>query len=515
MTSGIHHITLITRKVQANVDYYAGFLGLRIVKRTGGFEDAGQLHLFYGDGSGSPGSLVTFLVWENGSPGRVGHGQVSEIAFAIAPESIGFWLTRALSFGLHAEGPLKQFGEPVLRLRDPDGISVKLIGANLLATAPWAGTNIPGEHTVRRVRGATILSEAPEQTTDFIRRHFGYRPLSESAAISRLISDAGDVVDVRDASGFWPGLPGTGSADHIAFRAQDAQQVATVEGELARLNSTVTTIHDRKYFTSLYVREPGGTLLELATDGPGFTVDEALETLGSQLFIPPSDADRADDIRVMLPQFAMPGEARVIYRELPFVHRFHSPDDPDGSTLVLLHGSGGNETDLMPFGRKLSPRATLLGVRGRSTEEGVRRWFRRSSATSFDQKDILFEAQAFAAFVEGANAAYGLEPTRTIFLGYSNGANLLAAFMLLHPHLARKAIFLRAVLVLENVSDVDRSDAEILMISGASDPYGHLAPALEMVLRASGAKVDTRTVGNDHELGAEDIKVATNWLARG
>ncbi|TJW92139.1 MAG: ring-cleaving dioxygenase, partial [Mesorhizobium sp.] len=163
----------------------------------------------------------------------------------------------------------------------------------------------------------------------------------------------------------------------------------------------------------------------------------------------------------------------------------------------------------------LSPRATLLGVRGRSTEEGVRRWFRRFSATSFDQEDIRFEAQAFETFVEGANAAYGLDSTRTIFLGYSNGANLLAAFMLLHPHLARKAILLRAVSVLENVQDAGRSDADILMISGATDPYGHLAPLLEQALRASGARVDARTAGSGHEIGAEDIKEATNWLARG
>jgi catechol 2,3-dioxygenase-like lactoylglutathione lyase family enzyme len=137
----------------------------------GRIEDAGQLHLFYGDALGSPGSLVTFLVWENGSPGRVGHGQVSEIAFAIAPESIGFWLTRALSFGLQAEGPLKQLGEPVLRLRDPDGISVKLVGAKLPATAPWAVTDIPaayrqtrpwGDHPVRRA-----LADRRFHTTPF------------------------------------------------------------------------------------------------------------------------------------------------------------------------------------------------------------------------------------------------------------------------------------------------------------------------------------------------------------
>jgi phospholipase/carboxylesterase len=515
MTSGIHHITLITRKVQANVDYYVGFLGLRLVKRTAGFEDARQLHLFYGDGSGSPGSLVTFLVWEDGSPGRVGHGQVSEIAFAIPPESTGFWLTRALSFGLQLEGPAQEFGEPVLRLRDPDGFRVKLVGTDLAAATDWAQAGIPTEHAIRRIRGATILSETPEQSSSFIGRYFGFRPHSESATIRRLVSDAGDVIDIRDAAGFWPGAPGTGSADHLAFRAPDIPQIKKVEGDLKDRNAAVTTIHDRKYFTSLYVREPGGALLELATDGPGFTIDEPLETLGSRLFIPPLEAERADDIRVMMPQFSMPGEARVIYRELPFVHRFHTPDDPDGSTLVLLHGTGGNEADLMPFGRKLSPRAALLGVRGRSAEEGMQRWFRRLSAASFDQKDIHFEAQAFAAFAEGAITAYRLDPTRTAFLGYSNGANLLAAFMLLHPHLAKKAILLRAISVLEDIPQADLSGTDILMILGASDQYRQMAPALDKALRESGARVDARTVPGGHELGADDIEIVRNWLSRG
>lgn len=116
--SGIHHVTLITRNVQANVDFYVGFLGLRLVKRTGGYEDAEQLHLFYGDGLGSPGSLVTFLVWEDGAPGRVGNGQVFEIAFAVPPASLGEWMTRALKHGVAVDGPMHEFGEAVLRLKD-------------------------------------------------------------------------------------------------------------------------------------------------------------------------------------------------------------------------------------------------------------------------------------------------------------------------------------------------------------------------------------------------------------
>ncbi len=512
MTSGIHHLTLITRKVQANVDFYAGFLGLRLVKRTGGYEDALQLHLFYGDAAGSPGSLVTFLVWEDGSPGRVGHGQVSEIGFAVAPDSIGFWLTRALRFGLRPEGPITEFGEPVLRLRDPDGIVVKLVGRDLPAAVPWAAHDIPAEHAIRRLRGATLLSEAPEQTAAFFARHFGFAPQAEAGAVRRLTSQAGDVVDIRDAAGFWPGIPGTGTADHIAVRAPDTQAVAAVEAALKTLNSSPTTLHDRNYFTSLYVREPAGILTELATDGPGFTRDEPADALGTHLFVPPMEVARADDIKIMLPQFSLPGDERVAYRELPFIHRFHTPGNADGGTIVLLHGTGGNEADLMPLAARIAPRARLLGVRGRSTEEGTQRWFRRLSPTRFDQADIRFEAEAFAAFVDGATATYDLDPARTLFLGYSNGANLLAATLLLHPGHIRRAALLRAAAVLEAPPAADLAGLSVLMISGARDPYRAMATALEQALSAGGARLEARAIEAGHELSPDDAAITRAWL---
>lgn len=208
MTSGIHHITLIARKVQANVDFYVGFLGLHLVKRTGGYEDPNQLHLFYGDAAGSPGSLVSFLVWEDGSPGRVGYGQPSEIAFAIPPESIGYWMTRALKFNIQATGPSQEFGEPVLRLKDPDGVIVKLVGTNALAEpAPWAGRDIPETDSIRRLRGATVLTEKPKDTAHFLQNHFGYTETGATESIRRLTSSSGDVIDVRDAGGFWSAAP--------------------------------------------------------------------------------------------------------------------------------------------------------------------------------------------------------------------------------------------------------------------------------------------------------------------
>ncbi|WP_315926674.1 VOC family protein [Mesorhizobium sp. SP-1A] len=507
-TAGIHHVTLITRHVQANVDFYVGFLGLRLVKRTGGYEDALQLHLFYGDRLGSPGSLVTFLVWEDGAPGRVGTGQVAEIAFAVPPDSLGEWMTRALRAGVPFEGPAREFGEPVLRLKDPDGIIVKLVGADLAAAHPWGDEAL----APRRLRAVTILTETPEETTAFVGR-FGYRPGPRIENTTRMVSDT-DAVDIRDVSGYVPGIPGTGTADHVAFRAPDVAGVRVEELALSRLNSSATNVHDRKYFTSLYVREPGGTLFELATDGPGFTVDEDAKHLGEKLLVPPGDKERAQDIAVMLPQFSMPGEPRMAPRDLPFVHRFHVPDDPDDNTIVLLHGSGGNEADLMPLARRIAPRATLLGVRGRSHEEGNARWFRRFTATRFDQADIRAEAEAFAAFVEGAVAAYRLDAARLTFLGHSNGANFAAAVVALYPEVIRRAMLLRAIPVLEELPPAGLEGAKVLMLAGSRDPFGKNAPGLAEWFRACGAELDLRTVDAGHDLVPADEALARQWFTQ-
>ena len=503
MTSGIHHVTLITRNVQANVDFYAGFLGLRLVKQTGGFEDGEQLHLFYGDELGSPGSLITFLVWEEGARGRVGHGQVAEIALAVPPESIGDWLTRALSQQIRVEGPKREFGEPVLRLKDPDGVTVKLVGHDMPAAHQW-------KSAPSRLHSVTLFTETQEETAAFIKR-FGYSEGQSEESVLRMVSDT-DFVDVRNVTGFVPGIPGTGIADHVAFRAKDVDAIKAAEAELSRLNSSITNFHDRKYFTSLYVREPGGTLIELATDGPGFTIDETPEHLGETLFVPPHNQERAQDLKIIMPQFSMPGEERIAMRDLPFVHRFHTPENPDGSIILLLHGTGGNETDLMPMAHRINPRATLLGVRGRSHEEGTARWFRRFGATQFDQADIRSEAEAFNAFFEGALASYGLKPEDITVLGYSNGANFAAAVMALFPKLIRRAILCRPMHVLEDIPLVDLSGTEVLTLAGKSDPYGKYAEALNIWLTNSGADLTAETLNAGHQLSQDDITRAKEWL---
>lgn len=506
MPSGIHHVTGITRRVQANVDFYAGFLGLRLVKRTGGFEDAAQLHLFYGDQLGSPGSLLTFLVWEDGAPGQVGHGQVAEIALAVAPESIGDWLTRALTARVPVEGPVREQGETVLRLKDPDGIIVKLVGVDLPAGAPLADPAAP-----TRIRGVTILTENGDATAEFLTR-FGYRRGEKTGAVQRMLSDT-DVIDVREAAGFFKGAPGTGTLDHVALRAVDADAVRQMRLDLK--DTDVTNVHDRKYFLSLYVREPAGTLLEYATDAPGFAVDETPDHLGEALFVPIDDAARAEDLRVILPQFALPGEERCPLRDLHFIHRFYRPENPDDRTIVLLHGSGGDEADLMPLAHRAAPNATLLGVRGRSTEEGTLRWFRRFGPERFDQADIRAEAEAFAGFIEEIGPAYGISPETLTFIGNSNGANLLGALLQLYPGVIRKAVLLRGMQVLEDAPALDEpalAGTRVLLVSGTHDPFAKHAPALEAALNAGGA--DLTVVANDagHELQPTDEAIVAGWL---
>lgn len=506
--SGIHHVTLIARDVQANVDFYAGFLGLRLVKQSGGFEDAEQLHLFYGDHVGSPGSLVSFLIWQDGSRGRVGNGQVIEIGFAVPPHALGEWMTRAIRNGVAFEGPSKEFGESVLRLRDPDGIIVKLVASDIQATAAWK--NDPA--ALQRLRAVTLLTETPDETAAFVKR-FGYREALRDETTVRLLSDT-DAVDIRDGSGFVPGAPGAGVADHVAFRAPDVAAVKQMEQDLARLNSSPTNFHDRKYFTSLYVREPGGTLFELATDGPGFSIDEPVKTLGEHLFVPDRDKAREQDLKIMLPQFSRPDEARIAKRDLPFVHRLHIPNAPDGHTFVLLHGTGGNEADLMPLANRIAPHATLLGVRGRSTEEGISRWFRRFTATTFDQADIKAEAEAFSAFMEGAAAAYDINLKRTTFLGFSNGANFIGAVLALYPQVISNVILLRPMQVLEDFPKTDLLGKQILSLSGKQDPFAFGAPPLENWLKTSGATLETHMLNAGHELTAEDVVRAKDWYAR-
>ncbi|MBZ9655357.1 alpha/beta hydrolase [Phyllobacterium lublinensis] len=209
-----------------------------------------------------------------------------------------------------------------------------------------------------------------------------------------------------------------------------------------------------------------------------------------------------------------PRDEGSLHENLAFKYRIYRPQAPNGDTMVLLHGSGQDETSLVSFGAKIAPNALLLAVRGRVIQDGSNRWYRRLTPVSFDQKDIRSEAKAFAEFLKQVTQEYKIDPNRTTFLGYSNGANLINAVMMLYPDLVKQAVLLRSMPVLTGTVQANLANARVLTVSGASDQlYAPYAPALEEMLRAHGARVEARSIKSDHGLGKDDVKVVSEWLS--
>lgn len=213
-------------------------------------------------------------------------------------------------------------------------------------------------------------------------------------------------------------------------------------------------------------------------------------------------------------EVAMRAPLEPLVRSNRFVYRIARPDRPDGTTLVLLHGSGGNETSLFAMARASAPASTLIGVRGRLVQNGRNRWYRRLTPVSFDQADIRREAAAFADFLMAEAKQDTLVPERTVFIGFSNGANLLAAIALLHPGLVRRAVLLRPMSVLDDPPEAALSGLDLLVLAGRRDrTYGPLAPALEALMKSCGANVRAQTVDAGHMVGALDSAAVARWLA--
>jgi glyoxalase family protein len=315
---GIHHVTAIAGDPQRNLDFYAGVLGLRLVKLTVNFDDPGAYHLYYGDGVGHPGSLLTFFPWPGGSRGRQGTGQVATVAFGIPPASLGFWIERLLSHGLKYEGPTRRFDEQVLALSDPDGLMLELVASpRVVDVAPWTDGPVASEHAVRGLVGATIWEDGDMGSADFLERNLGFRPVAEQEGFLRLASaetGVGTVIHLRRVPGFWRGATGVGTVHHIAFRAASSEAQLQKRAEIVAQGVAATSVIDRQYFQSVYFREPGGVLYEIATDDPGFAVDELVSELGNHLKLPPMYEPNRQEIERALPPLRLPhaaaGESR-------------------------------------------------------------------------------------------------------------------------------------------------------------------------------------------------------------
>ena len=303
-TPGLHHVSAIAGDPQENVDFYVGTLGLHPVKRTVNFDEKFMYHLYYGDAAGTPGTLLTFFPFERGQVGRVGKPQPRTTAFAIPEGSAAYWRDRLESRGVDVDSPTERFNETVVAFRDHDGNDLELVTAD----SPLPRTtdeSVPAEHAIRGFHGVTLLSASVYHTASAL-EVLGYDLVDQEGdrVRYRAPGDAAAVVDLLDVDAEY-GKEGAGTVHHVAFRQGDAT-LAEWRDALADAGMEPTRIKDRFYFESVYVREPGGILFEIASDEPGFAVDEDPAAFGTSLKLPPwFEADR-EMIEGQLPPIDLP-----------------------------------------------------------------------------------------------------------------------------------------------------------------------------------------------------------------
>jgi glyoxalase family protein len=287
--NGLHHITAIAGPAQENLDFYAGVLGMRLVKRSVNQDDPGTYHLFYADAEGHPGSDLTFFPWPQMGGARAGHGLAMEVGLEVPVGSLGYWTDRLKHYGTKVAREAQRFGQALVSFDDPHGLHLALIEAGTTRSfAPWRGGPVPAERQVRGLFSARVWERAAAPTAAFLMGAMGFTRVADENGWARYrVPGAVGVLDVREASDAKRGAWGVGSVHHLAWRVDDDAHQMTMRGRVESAGAQATPVIDRFWFKSVYFREPGGVLFELATDGPGFAVDEDAGHLGESLVLPP------------------------------------------------------------------------------------------------------------------------------------------------------------------------------------------------------------------------------------
>ena len=306
---GIHHVTAIAGPARRNLEFYTKALGMRLIKRTVNFDDPGNYHLYYGDEAGQPGTALTFFPWAHVAPGRLGVGETQETMLRVPESAIGFWTHRLIELGVPHETPARRFGETVLPFKDPDGLRLALVGVRGIEDTPgWTGDGIAAENAIRGFHGVSLLLDDAGPTGAVLTDVLSFADAGSEDGLIRFRSGdtpIGGIVDIRAAGGFLPARMGAGSVHHIAFRAADDETQANMVAKLAANHHIRATEQvDRNYFRSVYFREPGGILFEIATDEPGFAIDEPLAELGRSLRLPPALETKRAEIEAVLPDLS-------------------------------------------------------------------------------------------------------------------------------------------------------------------------------------------------------------------
>ncbi len=438
---GLHHVTAIASEPQMNLDFYTRVLGLRLVKRTVNFDDPGTYHLYFGDDLGAPGTLLTFFPWPRAGRGTPGAGEVTHVAFLIPLDSLSFWEQRLASKGIpFSRGP-RRFNEEVLSLSDPAGMQIELTAQAGVATGhPPRFSDVPSGHAIRGLSGVTMLQLDATETSGIL-SVMGFHQIAAEGQRLRFASSAhptalGSHIDmvVDPQANF--GRSGAGSVHHIAFRvANDAAQMDWRSVITQRL--AATEVLDRKYFHSIYFREPGGVLFELATDQPGFAVDEPVETLGESLCLPTWLEFRREGLQQRLPSITLhKGGAEANPAADPHasgeLYRAGAALTEAAGVVILLHGRGGPARDILTLSRALAPGRIPLAFL--APQAAGLAWYPNSFLAERElNQPHLDSALARVQATADLALAAGIPRERIVLAGFSQGACLAVEFIASHP----------------------------------------------------------------------------------
>ena len=304
---GLHHVTATVSGAQEDLDFVTGAFGLRLVKKTVNFDNHGVYHFYYGNESGTPGTVwTTFPYKDRGVPvGQKGLGQITVTSFSVPADSLDFWRSRLESRAIPVGEPPSRFGEESLVVTDPSGLAIELVATGRDDRVPWTGNGVSLDNAVRGLHSVTLQSRAPGLTRRLMTGLLGFRQVDETEGCVRLGiggDEAGKLVDIVDSPGAPPARNGLGTVHHVAFAISDDGEQLRLREELIRQGLSVTEVLDRSYFHSIYFREPGGILFEVATIEPGFTLDEELGSLGCGLKLPPWEEGDRPAIEASLPK---------------------------------------------------------------------------------------------------------------------------------------------------------------------------------------------------------------------
>jgi glyoxalase family protein len=288
LITGIHHITALASGAQSNIDFYCGVLGIRLVKKTVNFDAPDVYHFYDGDETGTPGSILTFFPYEGLAQGRHGKGMLNTTSFSLPSSSLDYWMTRLGKFNVDFKGPTERFEEVFLYFEDPDGLGLELVFSEKESRSGFSYGHIPDEHAIRGFYGAEIWEEGYERTAGLLTEQMDHRLIGEKGNRFRFAANdkPGSYVDLLCTPDSLKGLGGAGTVHHIAFATPTAESQLEARKKIAQRMLNPTPVLDRNYFTSIYFREPGGVLFEIATAGPGFLVDEEKDKLGMELKLP-------------------------------------------------------------------------------------------------------------------------------------------------------------------------------------------------------------------------------------